>query len=906
MRIFFERDRLAIAFAVLGLVASASVRAQDAYWSAPDAAHLQVQAPAHAALRTLDLDRFQAQLQQAGSGTVLDLAAATAVIELPMPDGGLRAFRFIATPVMHPDLQARYPMIHTYSGVAVDDASVRVKFDVTPLGLHAMVLGASGGDVFIDPLPMGGERVYRSSYKRDLPHAANAPVFQCGYAAVNDVDAAAEQTRAWIQQMGTERVGDCHFRIYRMALACTGEYANYFGSNTGNNDRSFALAAMATTLNRVNGIYERDATLSFQLVANNDQLVFLDPATDGYTNDDTNAMLDENQTVCDAVIGSGAYDIGHVFGTSGGGVAALNSVCTGNKAQGVTSLGDPVGDAFDIDYVCHEIGHQFGANHTQNNDCQRADAAAVEVGSGITIMGYAGVCDPNVAAHSDAMFGGYSMAEIASFVTVGSGSTCPSSIGLVNSAPTANAGVDRTIPKSTPFLLTGTATDANANDALTYSWEQMDFAAAAQPPVSTNTGGPCFRPFLPVSTPGRYFPNLPAIIANTTPTWEVLSSVGRQYKFRLTVRDNAVGGGCNGQDIMLVTVNATAGPFVVTQPNTAVTWAGGSSQTITWNVAGTTAAPVSCANVDILLSTDGGYTYPYTLATATPNDGTQQVTLPQVATTTARVMVRANGNIFFDLSNADFTITGTGQVRVAAKAWLEGCYVQAATQMHDSLRVHALLPTAEPYTALGFAQSGGGGGESIAPALLTTSGADAIVDWVRLELRASGSPGTVVATRQALLQRDGDIVDTDGVSPVTFAVAAGNYFVVVRHRNHLGCMSAAALALSSTATVVDFRSAATATYGTNARKTIGGAMALWMGNVVNDGSLRYTGASNDRDPILVRIGGLVPTAVANGYYVEDSNMDGQVRYTGTANDRDPLFVNVGGLVPTATRAEQLP
>ncbi|MCB0079240.1 MAG: hypothetical protein KDD73_17725, partial [Anaerolineales bacterium] len=192
-------------------------------------------------------------------------------------------------------------------------------------------------------------------------------------------------------------------RTYRLALACTGEYANYHGSNTGNNDKSFALAAMATTMNRVNGIYERDATLTMVIVPNNDLLVYLDGATDPYTNGSGSTMLGENQSTCNAVIGSANYDIGHVFSTGGGGIASLNSPCTSNKARGVTGQSNPIGDPFDIDYVAHEMGHQYGGNHTQNNNCNRAASAAVEVGSGITIMGYAGICAPDVASNSIAM-----------------------------------------------------------------------------------------------------------------------------------------------------------------------------------------------------------------------------------------------------------------------------------------------------------------------------------------------------------------------------------------------------------------------------------------------------------------------------------------------------------------------
>jgi len=247
----------------------------------------------------------------------------------------------------------------------------------------------------------------------------------------------------------------------------------------------------------------------------------------------------------------------------------------------------------------------------------------------------------------------------------------------------------------------------------------------------------------------------------------------------------------------------------------------------------------------------------------------------------------------------------TQQVGLSVQGFLEGPY-GAGPLMSDALRTAGLLPTTEPYTGLGFAHVGGGGGETVQASVWNVTGNQAIVDWVMLELR-SGSPAyTVVATRSALIQRDGDVVDVDGVSPVQFNVPSGNYHVALRHRNHLGVMTSSAVALSGTPVTVNLRSSATATYGTQSRKDIGGVQVLWAGNILNDGQLIYTGQANDRDPILVRIGGSVPTSTATGYWPEDTNMDGTVRYTGQNNDRDIILTGVGGSVPTATRADGLP
>lgn len=251
------------------------------------------------------------------------------------------------------------------------------------------------------------------------------------------------------------------------------------------------------------------------------------------------------------------------------------------------------------------------------------------------------------------------------------------------------------------------------------------------------------------------------------------------------------------------------------------------------------------------------------------------------------------------------SVTVNPLLEVSAKALLEGPYVLALQMMHDSLRTRGLIPITEPYTGLGYAHVGGGG-ETVTPAALEITGNNAIVDWVVLELRSGSNPAQVLQTRSGLIQRDGDIVGKDGVSPVGFSLPEGSYYVAIRHRNHLGAMTSGAVFLSSTASVVDFTSESTSTYGTEARKTSGNHMTMWSGNTLWDNELKYTGSNNDRDPVLVRIGGTVPTNTIPGYYRDDVNLDGVVKYTGSGNDRDPILVNIGGTVPTQVRTEQLP
>ncbi len=589
------------------------------------------------------------------------------VLTLPMPDGSFQRFAVEYSPIMEKPLADRYPQIRTYVGWGIDDPTAMVRFDHTPHGFHAMVY-APGGSVYIDPYARWNTDYYIVYRKSDF--VAKGKTFDCRFDeqmqgmtgdpafAPKQHDGHKHPDNGFLKNMPPiTQFGDCQRRHYRLAISATGEYSNFHGGNAVNNNKAVVLAAQVTSMNRVNGIFEQDCGIRMNLVANNDQIIFLDPAGDPFTNGNPSLMINENPTAVNAAIGSSNYDIGHVFGTNSGGLAQLNGPCGAGKARGVTGSAAPVGDPFDIDYVAHEMGHQWGANHTQNNNCNRVAAAAFETGSAITIMGYAGICSPNVANNSIDHFHVHSLQEMANFI-VGTGSTCDQIIASSNQDPIIDVSSPNfTIPKNTPFVLTANASDPDGNP-LTYCWEQYDNDVSTQPPVATSVDGPNFRCFSPVASPSRYFPNLTDLAANTVSTWEVLPNVGRTMTFRCTVRDNAPGSGCTAVDQTTLTVSGTAGPFVVTAPSaTGITWPALSSQTVTWNVAGTSAAPVSCANVDILLSLDGGLTYPITLATAVPNNGSRAVTAPNNPTNTARVMVKGNGNVFFDISNNNFAIT---------------------------------------------------------------------------------------------------------------------------------------------------------------------------------------------------------------------------------------------------------
>ena len=593
--------------------------------------------------RTFALDRAALQPLLAAAPERFTVAAAdnSTVLLLPLPDGSMGRFRLYESPVMAPLLQDKYPEIRCYTGRGLDDPTAQLKCDLSPWGFHAQILSARHSPVFIDPFQTGDQDHYVVYFKKDYALPAEEAPFTCGVDVQTDA-------ALHIGQM-PDYQGDCQLRRYRLALACTGEYATFHGGT-----KPLVLAAMNTSMNRVNGVYENEFAVTMQIVNNNNLLIYLNGTTDPYTNDDGGAMLDENVATCDSVIGAANYDIGHVFSTGGGGVAGLGVVCSDIKAWGVTGGGSPIGDPFDIDYVAHEIGHQFGGNHTQNNGCNRVGSASMEPGSASTIMGYAGICSPNVQPNSDAYFHAINIQEMAGFLTAG-GNVCPIKINIGNNSPTVTGGADRTIPKGTPFALTATGTDLNG-DTLSYCWEQMDAEFATMPPVASSATGPLFRSFLPTTAPTRYFPRLSDLVSNINDDWEELPGVGRNMKFRVTARDNNHNGGCTGEDNVVISVAASAGPFVVTAPNTNVTWLVGSAQTVTWDVANTQLAPVNCLNVRLLLSTDGGYTYSVVLANSTSNTGSATVTVPNNLSATCRVKVEAVGNVFFDISNQNFSI----------------------------------------------------------------------------------------------------------------------------------------------------------------------------------------------------------------------------------------------------------
>ncbi|MFP7654660.1 reprolysin-like metallopeptidase [Chryseobacterium proteolyticum] len=606
---------------------------------------------------TLDIDGLKNALSRAPKR----LAAgekSQVIISFPNSDGKMENFKVKENSNFDPQLAARYPDIKSYVGEGLGDSNSTVYFSISPLGLSSMEIYGDKSAVFIEPYTkdLSTYVVYKKSDKKDNLNKFECTVIDVAQKGIDNTSLAARPN-----------ADDAKLRTFRLALSCTGEYTTYFGGTKAN-----ALAAMNNTMTRVNGVFEKDFAARMVLISNNDAVIYTNASTDPYSpSSSMNNWNSQLQNTLTSVIGEANYDIGHLFGATGGGgnAGCIGCVCTnGSKGSGYTSPADaiPSGDNFDIDYVAHEMGHQFGGNHTFSMS-NEGTGANMEPGSGSTIMGYAGITSQDVQPHSDAFFHAISIQQITNNIKA---KTCPVSTATGNAIPTANAGSDYTIPKGTPFMLTGTGTDADG-DSLTYVWEQMDNASSSQTGASsaasaTKASGPTFRSWTPTTSPTRYFPRMASILAGATTTAgseitvEALSNVARTLNFRFTVRDNRAGGSGNNSDDAVITVNSTAGPFVVSSQNSATTYTGGTSQTVTWDVAGTTGNNVNAANVDILWSTDSGNTWT-TLLAGTPNDGSQAVTIPNASTTTGRIMVKGSNHVFFDVNNANITVNaGSG------------------------------------------------------------------------------------------------------------------------------------------------------------------------------------------------------------------------------------------------------
>lgn len=592
-------------------------------------------------------------------------------IKIPTSSESFEEFKVVESSIMHPELQRKYPSIRTFKGVGLTDPTATIRFSIGPLGFHALSSSGKRSTLYIEPFEKNQtvHMVYMRNAIRDVDSD-----FMCSVETENKQFARHEKSS---KTAANTDINDQKLRKYRLALSCTGEYAQIFaGTGTEIEQKTNVLAAMVTSVNRVNEIYERDFGIRLELVANNDAVIYLDGTTDPWDNEFNTTTA----VTLDDVIGVDNYDIGHNYNDTGGGNAGcLGCVCAAesqnnfHKGRGWTGSGNPVGDPFYIDYVAHEMGHQFYGFHTMNVCSRSGYNTEVEPGSGSSIMGYAGICAPNVQNNSDAHFNYVNVRDVGGFIKTGYNPyydvtvpSCSEEITIQNQSPTADAGIDFTIPTNTPFVLNGTGYDPDRLDTLTFNWSQNDpeQGPSNNTPQSSWVNGPLYRSLLPSITPIRYFPKLETVVGgNLSSTWEVTPSVARTLNFALTVRDNGsgfVGDDGTGQvatDEMVVTVIETGSSFSVTSQNTPnLMWESGSTQTVSWDVAGTDANGINASEVDIVLSTNGGETFNEILAQGVPNNGTYDITVPNIPSISCRVMVRGSNHIFYAVNNTSFTI----------------------------------------------------------------------------------------------------------------------------------------------------------------------------------------------------------------------------------------------------------
>lgn len=582
-------------------------------------------------------------------------------LEIPLPDGRTEIFGLVESSILAPEIAEQHPEIKSYTGNGLNYKNAIIRLTLTSEGLHIVILDLNGEEIYFEKYSDDDNYLYFNYFTRDALAPANDEKGRCEA----DHDYSEHNQRNMDQGFSSNRNNTGgNLRTFRLAIAANGEFTARHGGVTP------AFARVVNYVATINVIYRRELSIHFNLVSGT-SIVFPDPVTDPYTTNDQGLNLGENQVVLDNEIGSANYDVGHLLGyegnNSGAGLASFESVCDNfRKGQGTSGEGDaPYAQVFFDQLISHEMGHQFGMSHSYNSVIPvcttRNPATSVEPGAGATIMSYGFTCgtDDYFSSTTEGPFLNFHTASYFQADTFINTISCQSSTSTGNNPPVVTMPPAYTIPHSTPFALTGSTDSPETDDSYTYSWEGIDIGAV-EPNASTlddTTQPPFFRSYAPTTSPTRTFPVLSSILDGTNQAkGDKLPSISIVTNLRFTVRDNNTAGGGVSYGDLAITIDDNIGPFLETT-NLNGAYEANSTQEITWSVNGTN---VTTPNVNILLSIDGGQTFPFSLASSTANDGSEVVTLPSVQTSTARIKVEAIGNIFFDISNFNFSINIPG------------------------------------------------------------------------------------------------------------------------------------------------------------------------------------------------------------------------------------------------------
>ncbi len=608
--------------------------------------------------RTLTLDKSALELELSKSLEPSEFYTAP-VITLPLPDGNDIRVRVTETQTLAPELANKFPDIKTFKLQGLDDQQGLIgRMDISQRGVYISVRTVTGKKLFIEPNTATRITTTTFDLNKDKPKYTSSwtenssrsykGTLSCQSPNHDDSYLLQTQNKTSLayKTTNTPNSSEKDLIIYRIAISATQSYVDAKGGT-----RSSAMRAIASTINRINQVYERDAGIRLEIVANNQRLIAPDSAPFSGSLDN---MIAQNQLLVDREIGSQHYDVGHLFTARGGGLAYVHSACrAGVKARAASGNLSVGSERYSLEFVAHEIGHQFGATHTFNSNeglctsSNRHSSTAYEPGSGSTIMSYIGICGAdNIQNHADAMFHIGSVQQILQHKSIHYAKGCGVPVSAENNVPEVNAGSDYIIPVNTPFELSGTASDVD-KDHLLFSWQQVDAGIASNVGVDKGNNA-LFRTYLPTTSKDRRFPRRNVGNRKGKIVGETLPQTNRLLHFKFVAQDSS---GATVSDDMVITVVADGGAFSV-QPIPTASFIRGESLTVQWEVADTDLPPISCAAVDITLSVDKGLNFDYSLVKAVPNSGNEEVTLPDIDfdQRDIRIKLSCSDNVFFAIS----------------------------------------------------------------------------------------------------------------------------------------------------------------------------------------------------------------------------------------------------------------